>query len=242
MKYEQIILDRLEAGTLIRKAWTGIDAQGRQTACLLAAIAPPCGEYKSSLECPAEVMPRWLASLTPWIDDAGSEKRWPEFVRRFAATSPKWGRLTEQHEYAIRAIAVREAMQHTKNGEVLGVCRSVVTLCDRVAAGESVQDLGTPFRDAQVSVDVARTVWAAAAARNTRAAASAAAMATWGATAAATWALVDVAEAAGTTRAAERAVGAATAAAEKEKGAWWKVAEAAADRMIDQILAVLEAA
>ena len=32
--------DFLDSGRLIRKAWTGTDAQGRETACLLAALSP----------------------------------------------------------------------------------------------------------------------------------------------------------------------------------------------------------
>ena len=75
----------IDEGRLIRNAWTGTDAEGRHTACLLAAIAPVCGEEESASVCPAEVMPEWLAHLTPWMDDNGTSGAWP--ASRRAAVS-----------------------------------------------------------------------------------------------------------------------------------------------------------
>jgi len=43
----------LHAGTLIRWAWVGTDAEGRATACLLAALSPECGVASSAAACPA---------------------------------------------------------------------------------------------------------------------------------------------------------------------------------------------
>ena len=61
----------IDEGRLIRRAWAGTDDQGRETACLLAAISPEAGQAQNPNACPAHVMPQWLAHLTPWIDDAG---------------------------------------------------------------------------------------------------------------------------------------------------------------------------
>lgn len=77
---------RIAEGTLARGRWTGTDARGRQTACLLAALAPECGVSGSAGSCPAEVMPAWLAHLTPWLDDAPSAEAWPGLVRRYSST------------------------------------------------------------------------------------------------------------------------------------------------------------
>ena len=82
-------LDRLDAlireDRIIRGAWTE-----RDRACLLAALAPEAGKAQSASTCPAEVMPEWLAHLTPWIDDAPSEEAWPALVRRYAALARQW--------------------------------------------------------------------------------------------------------------------------------------------------------
>lgn len=69
---------------LIRGAWTGTDEHGRATACLLAALAPACGEAQDAAACPAEVMPRWFARLTPCINDCAVDAR-VEAVDRMTA-------------------------------------------------------------------------------------------------------------------------------------------------------------
>ena len=77
-------------GTLIRDKYTGTDAKGRETACLLVAIAPEVGPAGRVSNCPASVMPQWMAVLTPFIDDRGSEAAWPQMVRRYAALAADW--------------------------------------------------------------------------------------------------------------------------------------------------------
>ena len=58
----ELLNKHIAEGTLIRNQWTGTDAQGRATACLLAALAPECGADQSAASCPAEVMPSWLGA------------------------------------------------------------------------------------------------------------------------------------------------------------------------------------
>ena len=105
---------------LIRQKWT----DGHDRACLLAALSPECGAAKSSDKCPAELMPPWLARITPWIDDAGSLEAWPGVVRRYAQLGRRWHVLTAEDwtrlDYRVRALCVREAMRHTEaaNGDV----------------------------------------------------------------------------------------------------------------------------
>lgn len=73
-------------GTLIRKDW----GDGFRTACLLAALSPEVATSTEASSCPASVMPKWLAQLTPAIDDYGSLKAWPGMVRRYAALARRW--------------------------------------------------------------------------------------------------------------------------------------------------------
>lgn len=84
------ILRRLHSDRLLRCEWTDGDRveDGYERACLLAAAAPEIvGEDRigDPALCPAEILPQWLADLTPWIDDSGSLELWPEHVERYAA-------------------------------------------------------------------------------------------------------------------------------------------------------------
>lgn len=93
METDSPILTRVADGTLIRNAWSGVDDMGRETACLYAALVPGATDTD---DCPAHLMPQWVADLTPWIDDAGSEERWLGFVRRYALAQQKWSALSEE--------------------------------------------------------------------------------------------------------------------------------------------------
>ena len=75
-------LDKLIAeDRIVRGTWTGV-ADGKKTACLLAALSPESGEQQTATACPSDVMPVWLAHLTPSMDDSGSIEAWPAFIRR----------------------------------------------------------------------------------------------------------------------------------------------------------------
>lgn len=154
------ILARLSAGTLIRRSWTGTDAQGRETACMLAALVPVCGAKQSAAACPADVMPAWLAELTPWIDDAGTLDHWPAVVRRYADLASRWHILTplawRKLDFATRAICVREALTHVTVDDwgVRAACDRVLVLLDEAAR---TGDLPAAARAARA--------WAAEAAR-----------------------------------------------------------------------------
>jgi len=139
---DQTAIDRLETyqreGRLIRNAWTGTDAQGRETACLLAALVPECGPREGAEACPASVLPPWLARLTPWIDDAGTAEAWPGFVARYVAVLRSWNldaAQSQRCDYLCRALIVREARSHTTDAWAIAACDTVIALCDRAAAG-----------------------------------------------------------------------------------------------------------
>jgi hypothetical protein len=124
----------INEGRIIRDSWAGVDEQGRETACLLAALSPEVVEHGNASACPAELMPVWMAYLTPWIDDKSSEAAWPSAIRRYAACASRWSSLDEaawrRVEIAARRVAVVEAMGHTTDERVLDACRGVLVWLD----------------------------------------------------------------------------------------------------------------
>ena len=109
-------VDRLDAmvreNRVIRGSWT----RGHDRACLLAALSPEAGYAESAAACPAEVMPPWLAYLTPWLDDAPSADAWPHIVRRYASLARRWhvldGKAWRRAEIASLLAIVEEARTH----------------------------------------------------------------------------------------------------------------------------------
>ena len=124
----------ISEGRIIRNSWTGIDKQGRETACLLAALSPEAGESENADFCPAAVMPTWFAHLTPWLDDACSDTEWPRVIRRYAACAARWSVLDDaawrRVEIVARRVAVVEAMRHTSDAMALDACRRVLAWLD----------------------------------------------------------------------------------------------------------------
>lgn len=180
-------LDRMvREGTIIRHEWT----DGHDRACLLAALAPECGEARSASACPADVMPMWLAELTPWIDDSGSAKAWPRVVRRYAALAHRWHVLEaaswRRLDYLCRAAALEEHARHVAAGSARGQEIDLARrLCLRVAAGyepteeELAALLVGHYATAAAAVETAAAAAAAARRRSGAAAAWAAGAAAW---------------------------------------------------------------
>jgi hypothetical protein len=133
---------------LIRKDWGYTDSKGRELACLLAALAPEVGlgEDGEATKCPAEVMPLWLAYLTPWIDDAGGENQWPTVIRRYASLARRWEKLTAEDwqrlEYKVRSTILREianspGMKEPLRSRVL----EAIAVFELASSGPEVMDL-----------------------------------------------------------------------------------------------------
>ena len=166
----------LREGRLIRHAWT----EGHDRACLLAALSPEAGAAKSASACPAEVMPLWLAHLTPWLDDAPSDEAWPSIVARYAALARRWGVLDaegwERVRIAALIVIVSEARTHVapEHARVLHAIDRVLGWLRRGAA-ESEREAAASSMDAARAAARAAAADAAWAAR--AAAASAAASA-----------------------------------------------------------------
>lgn len=125
-------LERLDAmireNRIIRCAWTE-----RDRACLLAALSPEAGQAQSASACPAEIMPEWLAYLTPWLDDAPSEEAWPALVRRYAALARRWHALDadgwERARIGVLIAIVTEARSYCPSNEAV-----TLTAIDEVLA------------------------------------------------------------------------------------------------------------
>jgi hypothetical protein len=246
-------LDRLDTmlreGRLIRNAWT----EGHDRACLLAALSPEAGAAESASACPAEVMPAWLAHLTPWLDDAPSAEAWPSIVARYAALARRWHVLDDEGWERVRIAAlvviVTEARAHVapEHASVLAAIDGVLGWL-RLGAAKSEREAAARAADAAsaAAARAARAAWAADAAA---AAAAASADAAWAAARAAASAAARAEAAWAAARAAARAAAAASeaaweaarAAGAASEAAWAaRAADAAADRIAAGVLGAIE--
>jgi hypothetical protein len=178
-------IDRLDTmiaeGRLIRRAWTA----GHDRACLLAALSPEAGAAQTAAACPAELMPPWLAYLTPWLDDAPSADAWPHIVRRYASLARRWhvldGRAWDRAKVGALLAIVEETRMHASDDAVaLAAIDGVLGWLRR----------GAPESDREAVANAARAAGASSASA-AREAASAAARAAADAARAATRAAAD---------------------------------------------------
>lgn len=249
----------MDEGRIIRNDWTGIDEQGRETACLLAALAPEVAEAETASACPASLMPAWLAYLTPWMDDNCSDTEWSQMIRRYAACAARWSVLDDaawrRVEIVARRVAVVEAMRHTSDEQVLPACREVLTWLDadmpesshaavKVAAAAVAAAGAAAGVAAEAAAKATKAAWGAWGAAKAAEAAEAAATEAWGAWAAATEVVVAAAVwsvsvgAWAATEAAAAASAAASASASESEA--WSAAVSTADRIVDTVLSALE--
>jgi hypothetical protein len=219
-------LDRLDQyaaeGRIIRRGWTGTDDQGRETACLLAALDPE--RIDGASKCPSEWMPKWLAHLTPFMDNETSDEAWPLVVTRYRRVLRHIHLLTPEGSDRAMWLTIDAALAIAQPHDTAGVIAPVRALIARQIAGD------IPSSDE----------WASARA-SARAAARAAAEGAWAAEASAraAWASARAAAWASAWAAAWAAEGAAAWAAKAAGGAsaW----AAAWDRTSDACMAALEA-
>lgn len=253
---------------ITRHNWLTVDEQGREVACLLAALSPEAGEAESPAACPASVMPEWFAHLTPWIDDHSSATAWPQVIRRYAACAAKWSALDDaawrRVEVAARRASVVEAISHTTEEQVLAACRGVLAWLDAgmpesshaaVKAAMEARAAATGAVEARAAATGAAVAAATAAAEAWRSWAasteSAAKGEEWRAWAASTAEVTHWARAAARAESAESSAEAAMAAMRAAPWAAEAAAGAAAgaaneaeyeasDRIIDAVLSYLE--
>jgi hypothetical protein len=98
------IISYLRDGRLVQNTWTRED-QGPHVACLLGAA----GNYQSTQDCPATLMPRWLAECTVTLyDGLPQEDANGDLVRRYADMMRRWHVLTpDRWDNVHRAFLVR---------------------------------------------------------------------------------------------------------------------------------------
>ena len=165
----------LAEGRLLRGEWHATRG-GSEYACYAASLFPEANGGDLGL-CPSGIMWPWLIRLLPWLDDAGRKDAasWAAKTLRVGAMLRGLASLTELQraalgqplDYQARALCVREAMQHTKDREVLAACETVVALCDRAGSGDMPsKDQWEAAREAAAwaAWEAAREAWAAAAA------------------------------------------------------------------------------
>lgn len=135
MNYDERI-ERLERtyreGRLIRHLWQR-EQEGRSLICLLLAIAPEVEAEHDYIPraCPADVMPGWLAELTPWIDDAGTAAAWPRTIERYIALAKRWRALQPDdwarvRDFAAANVLETAALQPSAPEAVATACRQAV--------------------------------------------------------------------------------------------------------------------
>lgn len=156
------IMQLLAEGRLIRRAWSGTDARGRETMCLLSALSPDARRQRSAAACPADVAPGWLAHLIPWMNDSGTKAVWREVVvPRVAALAPRWHILSDEDwrrlDYTARRAALECARQHA--GTATAAVDRVLALLRCAEAGDAVSHAE---RAAAAEAAAAAAAWAAA--------------------------------------------------------------------------------
>jgi hypothetical protein len=70
----------LECDSLIQHHWHSRTIEGRELACALGILGP---KIRTSSECPAEIMPSWLANLVPGYFDCQLRERAYEWGLEF---------------------------------------------------------------------------------------------------------------------------------------------------------------
>ena len=240
--------DFIARGAILRRTWWKVE-DGREYACLLAALSPEVVDTKNASACPADTIAPWFAHMLPRMDDRGSLEAWPAMIRRVAATVRRCHRWLQPEDwrrcdYAVRAAALREALPFA-SPETKPAIERVLALCDREALGDVVTE--SQWSEARAGA-AAVSAAAAAAVRGVAYAAiyDDAAALRGVAYAAAAAALRGVAYAAAAADAAATADVAAVASAAAAAGAAaaWHGADAAAiwDRISAATLDILDAA
>ncbi|UNK79763.1 hypothetical protein MNQ96_01320 [Sphingopyxis granuli] len=183
-------------GRIIQGAWRkggDRDGGGRELVCALAAFGP---DINDASNCPADLMPRWLAHLVPRLDDGIRHKDVPWFSGELIARARRWHELDTDAWDRIRtgfmvfavedAVRTAEAVQPSPKPDywqkVADACAGVVTA---LKSGEGLAEArAEAAAAAAAAAEAAAARWAAAEA------AAAAAAARWVA-AAARWAAAE---------------------------------------------------
>ncbi len=125
------LLELYKQDRIIQGKWVGIDREGRETACLYAALVPGA---RSTDSCPARLMPQWLAEMIPSISDKGSHTAWPSMFERFARAVPAMGKLTPEAERRVLAKTMLKTLAIARPHNPKA-CDPIISLWKREFAG-----------------------------------------------------------------------------------------------------------
>ena len=122
---------------LVRHRW----GDGQERACLLLALAPEVGADGAVHRCPADVIPPWLAELTPGLDDNGTEAAWPAMVRRYAVVVRRGAQTLDETEWRrVLARTMLAVLAGAAPHDPSGSCQRVAALWSRVLDGDEPRE------------------------------------------------------------------------------------------------------
>jgi hypothetical protein len=129
--------DRLEQaetawreGRIIQHDWRRGGEGGRELVCALAAFGP---DINSAEDCPADLMPRWLAELVPTLDDGIGTADVPWFMGELLTRAKAWSVLDDA------------AWERVRTGLMVGMVRNAVA----AAAGSQPKEKPAYWADVE---------------------------------------------------------------------------------------------
>ena len=216
----------LKEGRISQGFWRKNGNDGREMVCALAAFGP---DINGSYDCPADLMPEWLAKLVPGIDDGIKLADVPWFAGCLIERARKWEKLDadawKRIHTGFRIAVIKQALASAETAQpdpAPAYWTQVKDACAQVIdALETDGDLNAA-RDAAYTASVTTSATASA-----RAAAPAAAR---DAACAAAWAASAYTAPAASAAAASAAPAAASAAARRSS---WKIIAETLFNLID---------
>ncbi|WP_286749767.1 hypothetical protein, partial [Sphingopyxis sp. SCN 67-31] len=164
-------------GRIIQHSWSREDAKGRHLVCALAAFGD--GDITSAGDCPADLMPKWLAATVPTIDDGLAVDQIHWFTGELVKRARQWHILDDTAWDRIRTgfmiACIRQALDSAAPAQpdpkpaywtkVVDACNGVIAALE---SGEGLQEAKKAAAAAAEAAAAAR--WAAAAAAEAAAA------------------------------------------------------------------------
>ena len=173
----QRVLAHLDEGRLVQGNWHTVHA-GRELACVLGSMDPAISDPR---DCPASVMPAWLARLTVTLFDRQKDADAMAWARRYAGQMARWHVLDDaawsRVDVAFRIACVETAMSRAEPASkdlavwprVKAACEGVVTAL-RTGVGLAEAKSGAAsaaafaaYADSADSADYAAAAYAASA-------------------------------------------------------------------------------
>jgi hypothetical protein len=130
----QRILAHLHEGRLVQGTWHR-KQDGLELACLIGAISP---EISSDTQCPASVMPSWLAVLTIPMFDWQSKAAAMTWAARFGAQMAQWHRLDSVAWDRLRAAFCAACVADARSSAAAANAASAAAAADYAVAANAV--------------------------------------------------------------------------------------------------------